>query len=140
MTNNDGGMGIAFLTTEELGRHIWRYLDSREWWAIPWVSEQSVWLCQQIEARHYPGAANADFVLMTCPPESGATAIAFARKERMPAAALLQVMHSREASELTPDDLKDRDVILATDSGNPEAESITIALVHIWQSWLMRVR
>lgn len=136
---NDG-MGIAFLTTDELGRHMWRYIESREWWTIPWVSQQSVWLCQEIEARYYAGAANADFVLMTCPVESGARAVAFARKERMPADALLQVMDCREASGMTADDLNNRDVILATDEDDLEAQAISLSRVRLWQAWLMSTR
>src|SRR5262245_12482721 len=88
------------LYTEEKAREqIDAYIKSHEWWVYPHISPDAIDWTAQIEERYYMGEANADFeiVIHSAPGAIGATS--FARKTRMSARQLAEILHEIGATD-----------------------------------------
>ncbi len=130
-------MPINVISERDALKKLWTYLDSHEWWTIPWVSAAASDLCIEIEGSHYDGAASDGFQVMTLPPASGAFAIAFARKRNLSAHALARLMRDTCAANVTARDLRARDVIIAF---GPHEEQSCLHRLTLWGSWVQAGR
>lgn len=92
--------GMYLLEPEEAVQLLHQYIDSREWWIIPAVGDANQALMERVECTYYSGKANADFHTMLTP-GFAVFFIAFARKSRMSAGELADVM----AEENTPEEM-----------------------------------
>jgi hypothetical protein len=110
---------------------------SRQWWVFPIVNTAATDLAAAIEWRHYRGgAASGDYLIMI-----GPTPAIFARKARMPVAALASLM-AELCSEAGWSEAQWRSAVAEQDilvgiRGDADDDE-TMARLVCWHAWLVR--
>jgi hypothetical protein len=127
---------MELMTEGDARQRVQGMIVSRDWWVIPWLSEEAGELSLEIEREYYRGEANADFVLIT-----GPVVMSFARKHRMPARALAALMtrlcsHYILTVKQWSEILKTQDVLITIpDDGPGRREGWANALA--WHDWVI---
>lgn len=122
---------MLLLDETDIKELINRYLDSRDWWMIPYLTEGAADIVTQIEERFYRGAKNADFHLLMGPSLPGGT-VAFAHKRWLKRSVL-----QRWLRKFTPDLPAigaEQDILLPIwkDEGNREDIVSTMTRFGAW--------
>ena len=126
-------MTVTRLTEDEVRSLLWQHLNSRRYWAIPWVSERSGAFCEELERRFYHGTASADFSLVLCPSNAGVFAVALAHKRRLAPSRLARVMRAYRLA-VDRKRLTERDILLVANQG-PDMETATLRALT-WHGWM----
>lgn len=123
-------------TNDELREHLVGRLKSGIWWLFITASQSVTAGCLlEIERRFYGGSANADFELAIIPSRLGrpVTAVACARKHRMPArklACVLTQFMKPEALDTARSALASgRDVLIFGDEGPASNRALQMAFL-----------
>ena len=86
-------MKIDLVFQEDAVRLIQERITSQDWWLIPVASDQSMDMCEAIEAQFYPGEKNKYSAIFLAPnPARLSVAIAMGHKEVAPAAKMAKFL------------------------------------------------
>lgn len=126
---------VELLTEDEARARVREYVDSREWWIIPWVSWGSAEASREIEERFYPnglGGSTDDFqAIFTVIP------VTFGKKSALSAEALSTYMAEKDGNRSATEwerQLTTQDVVIFVDEGDPLT---AFSLAAAWHDWVM---
>jgi len=125
---------MELMLEDDARDRIRRYVESREWWILPYLNRRAGPVITTIEERHYVGAANADFHVLVGGggPIMG---VAFAHKRRMSARQFARILKEagdpRKITDLTKF-CKTQDVLVVLEEEDQERGIVAAFLFNAW--------
>lgn len=134
---------VALLDQANARALVRRRLDSRAWWAIPFVSTAASRFSVELESRYFAGPAGGDFEAMLLSFGGVLMPVTFAAKRRVGIHKLADLMvefGGRDDAKTLRRELAAQDVLVVTDGSEPAEIARVAAILERWNLWLFPER
>lgn len=128
---------MQVLTEDEARRRQNEWIDSGEWWVIPWLSPKAAYVSQAIEQKAYKTEESAKHFHIVMAGPGGLTTVTFAKKEFLDSLTFAGILRDFSPHEMTLDArwrlLDAANVVEVPDHSDPVKSTMEFGR---WKGWL----